>query len=277
MKLDASALTDSGKERLSNEDHVWSQVFTNSQDIHLGLFIVCDGMGGHLGGECASYWATEAIKQALAPLFCPRDPRATVHLPPPDADGTVKFPPYPVKMTDKELENLALQAIQKANRVVFNYSQQKPEEAAEAGTTLTMAVVRGEKALIANVGDSRTYILRNQELNQITTDHSLVARMVAGGQIEPDEIYTHPQRNMIYRSLGQRDQVKVDFYWETMSSGDYLLLCSDGLWEMMKDPAVMAQIIQEAPTLEQACKDLVEAANTAGGMDNIGLVLAKYS
>ena len=130
---------------------------------------------------------------------------------------------------------------------------------------------------IANVGDSRTYLLRDQKLQQITQDHSLVARLVSDGKIEPDDIFDHPQRNMIYRSLGQKEQVQVDTYWENLESGDMLLLCSDGLWEMFRDTGEIERIIVDEPSLEQACVNLIFAANLSGGYDNIGVVLAKIT
>jgi protein phosphatase len=277
MKLDVSALTDPGIKRASNEDYVWSQVFSDSRGARLALLIVCDGMGGHLGGECASYWAVETIKRELASLFCPADPRATVHLSPAEADTVRIADKTTTRMTDNDLERLVFKAIQSANRVVYQYAQQKPQMAADAGTTLTMAVIWGEKTLIANVGDSRTYLLRARDLRQVTEDHSLVARMVAQGEIEPQEIFVHPKRSMIYRSLGQKTSVKVDLFWETLEADDYLLLCSDGLWEMVRDPAAIVEIVEDAPSLDDACRQLVAAANLAGGDDNISVVLASIT
>jgi len=277
MKLDVSTLTHPGEKRISNEDFVWSQTYSDSQGMQLGLFIVCDGMGGHLGGEYASYWAAEAIKREMSGLFYPADPRATVNLSPlQDDTHHLENNPHSRK-SDKELENLAYNAIQSANRVVYQYAHNKPELAADSGTTVAMAVVQGEKALIANVGDSRTYILRDHELRQVSVDHSLVARLVAKGQIDPQELYTHPKRSMIYRSLGQKETVKVDMFWEDLQAHDYLLLCSDGLWEMIREQAVIAKIIEGAPLLDKACLGLVEAANLAGGEDNISVVLARFS
>jgi protein phosphatase len=277
MKLDASAWTDPGKQRDTNEDRVWSQVFTDSRGVTLGLLVVCDGMGGHLGGECASYWAVETIKREMSSLFCPGDPRATVQLPSEEMQRALQSRDTASKMTDNKIEKLALKAIQRANQVVYQYAQQKPEQAADAGTTLAMAVVYGKKALIANVGDSRTYLMRGQQLRQISSDHSLVARLVERGQIEPHEVYTHPQRSLIYRSLGQKEQVQVDIFRETLQPDDVILLCSDGLWEMVRDPAWLVQAITSSQSLEQACKELVEAANAAGGEDNIAVVLARLS
>jgi protein phosphatase len=275
MKLDTSAVTDPGMKRITNEDYVWSQVFMDSQGLALGLFIVCDGMGGHLGGECASYWATEAIKRELSVLFCPGDPRATLHLSREAMETEARKPETPVRMTEREIESLALSALQKANHVVLKYAQVKHEQAAEAGTTVCIVIVQGKKAMIANIGDSRAYLLRAKQLRQVTKDHSLVANLVASGQLEPDEIYDHPQRNMIYRSLGQKEKIQPDIFWEDLEPGDQFLLCSDGLWEMIRDHVQIVQIIDEARTLDQACVQLVEAANEAGGEDNISVVLAK--
>jgi protein phosphatase len=274
MNLEAKALTDPGRERDMNEDRAWAQVFEASEGSPMGLFIVCDGMGGHLGGEVASHWAVEAIKVELADLFCQKDPRATVRLSDSEIQAIVEGSDSTRMSPGIRVESLIRKAIQKANQVVLDYAQKRPEKAAEAGATLTMAVVIGRRTVIANVGDSRTYLLRDHKLRQITQDHSLVASLVASGQIKPEEVFSHPQRNMIYRSLGQKRQIQIDTYGEVLEPGDYLLLCSDGLWEMVHDEDLMVRLIESANSLDSACKKLVDAANKAGGEDNISVVLA---
>jgi len=277
MKLEVSTMTDPGRQRGYNEDNVWAQIYTNSEGDAIGLFIVCDGMGGHLGGKYASYWAIEAVKQELANLFCPGDPRATLLLPRKEVDAALEEISITRESASKEIEDLIVNAVEKANLVVYEYAQQNPEKAADAGTTLTMAVVHGNQAIFANVGDSRTYILRKKKLRQITREHSLVACLDASGQLEPEEVFTHPQRNMIFRSLGQKRKLQIDIFKETLQAGDQLLFCSDGLWEMVQDESIMANLILESDAIDQACTKLVDAANTAGGEDNIGIVLAKIS
>jgi PPM family protein phosphatase len=167
------------------------------------------------------------------------------------------------------------EAIQTANEVVMQYARKKPEKAADAGATLTMALVKGRLALIANVGDSRTYLLRKGTFQQVSHDHSLVANLVLAGTIKAEDIYTHPQRNIIYRSLGQKEKVEVDIFQEILEDGDILFLCSDGLWEMVRDVEIK-KIITTAPDLAKACELLVDAANAAGGEDNISVVLARF-
>jgi len=273
IRLAAAAVTDPGLERESNEDHAYAQVVTASGQEPGGLFIVCDGMGGHLGGECASFWAVETLKQELADLLGPPDPRSTASLsakdPGPEGEALT------LVSTTQELEKRMWQAIQQANRVVYEYALRHPEEAAGAGTTLSMALVRDGRAVIANVGDSRTYLLRASSLRQITIDHSLVATLAAAGQIRPEEIFVHPQRNIIYRSLGQKEEVPVDFFVERLLPGDILLLCSDGLWEMVREGRLLARLIEKAGEPQQACEALVQAAKLAGGEDNIGVVVVK--
>ena len=275
ISLIAASMTDLGQQRDLNEDRVWSQVCTSSEGKLSALLIVCDGMGGYLGGEHASFWAVEAIKQQLSNYFTTKDPRATVHLSTADLEANLPDNQATAKGMGDELEARLQASIEKANQVVYQYAREKPKKAANSGTTVTLAFVQGSLALIANVGDSRTYLLRDHVLRQVSVDHSLVAGLVASGQIKPEEIYTHPQRNVIFRSLGQKQRVQVDIFREILEPGDILLLCSDGFWEMVQDPKLIVRLIEKAKDPKQACQTLIDAANAAGGEDNISVVVAK--
>jgi len=275
ISLIAASMTDPGQQRDLNEDRVWSQVCTSSEGKLSALLIVCDGMGGYLGGEHASFWAVEAIKQQLSNYFTTKDPRATIHLSTAELETSLPNNQATAKGMGNELEDQVLAAIEKANQVVYQYARQKPKKAANSGTTVTLAFIQGSLALIANVGDSRTYLLRDHVLRQVSVDHSLVASLVANGQIKPEEIYTHPQRNVIFRALGQKQRVQVDVFRERLEPGDILLLCSDGFWEMVQDPKLIVRLIEKAEDPKQACQTLIDAANAAGGEDNISVVVAK--
>jgi serine/threonine protein phosphatase PrpC len=277
MTMEAATATDPGRERGDNQDRVWAQVYQPSEGEPVGLFIVCDGIGGHLGGECASHWAVEAVKREMEDIFAPKDPRGTVALPKEELETSSEKIVVTRVSGIRKIEKLVRQAVQRANQVVYEYAQQKPDEAGNAGTTITLALVVGNRGVIGNVGDSRTYLIRNNNLQQITKDHSLVATMVANHQISPSEIYTHPQRNLIYRSLGLKSEVDADTFIQIFKPGDQLLLCSDGLWEMVPDDQVMVQLVMKAATPQEACRQLVEAANQAGGKDNIGVVVVRIS
>jgi len=275
--LKYAAKTDPGKERELNEDNVWAQVLETSEGGPVGLFIVCDGLGGHLGGEVASHWAIETLKKELAEVFIHRDPRATVRLTETEMNEGLDESDATRLSSTSKIESQVIEALQKANYVVREVALQRPEQAADAGTTVTMAIVIGKRAIIANIGDSRTYLVRKHELRQISRDHSLVASLVENGQLKSQDIFNHPQRNVIFRSLGQNRQVQVDTFWEMLEPGDYLFLCSDGLWEMIPDEKEIVDIIEGTRSLDNACKKLVNAANSAGGVDNISVILARYS
>ena len=276
ISIAAAALTDTGYLREENEDCVWSQIFTSPNRPPIGLFVVCDGMGGHMGGKYASYWAVEAIKSEFADLFIAKDPRATLILSDEDIEKVRRGELLVPKLDQPpDIEQRIRAAIQKANHVVYEYAAHKPDHAANAGTTITMMVIYGERAFIANIGDSRTYLIRAGELTQLTRDHSLVASLVAEGHILPNEIYTHPQRNVIYRFLGQKGLVQPDLFFEEIRSGDAFLLCSDGLWEMVRKKQVVIDIIGRQLPLIEICRDLVEAANIAGGEDNISVIVVQ--
>lgn len=165
-------------------------------------------------------------------------------------------------------------AIERSSEEIVTYGQKHPE-ARGLGSTVTAALAVGDQAFIANVGDSRTYLLRDGKLERLTQDHSLVERLVEAGQISREEVYDHPNRNLITRSLGAgRSEVEVDIYTEQLRPGDALLLCSDGLWEMVHDPQ-LESILNEVSDPAEACDLLIERANENGGEDNITAVLVR--
>ncbi|GAC1457047.1 MAG: hypothetical protein PVSMB4_17120 [Ktedonobacterales bacterium] len=166
------------------------------------------------------------------------------------------------------------EAVEQSSEVIVRYGREHTD-ARGLGSTVTVALIVDGQAYIANVGDSRTYLLREGTLLRVTRDHSLVERLVEAGQIEPDEVYDHPNRNLIYRSLGaDKADVEVDIFTEPLRSGDVLLLCSDGLWEMVRDGA-LASILSETTDLTEACDILIQRANENGGEDNITAVLVR--
>ena len=165
-------------------------------------------------------------------------------------------------------------AVEHSSQAIVDYGAEH-REARGMGATVTAALVMDGQAFIANVGDSRTYLLRDGKLQRVTRDHSLVARLVEAGQIEPDEVYDHPSRNLIYRSLGAgHAEVDVDIFDERLQVGDALLLCSDGLWEMVRDPQLQ-KLIAESDDVEKTCETLIKVANENGGEDNITAVLVR--
>jgi protein phosphatase len=215
------------------------QVREGNEDAYLlldPLFAVADGMGGHRGGEVASSLALETVRG----LF-------------------------------EEGEGSLTEQVERANRAVFERSQ-TDRAVAGMGTTLTAALVQGDRARLAHVGDSRAYLLRDGELHLLTEDHTLVHRMVQEGEITPDEAETHPHRSILTRALGVDDALDVDEGMVALRGGDRLLLCTDGLTAMVRDGEIRA-ILAETPDAREAADRLVRAANDAGGIDNITVVI----
>lgn len=271
ITLHAAGSKDVGQVRDLNEDEFFVKVVQASDEPPIGLFIVADGMGGTAGGELASEWAVKTVRNELQDLFAPANLMQTRKL---SAAEIAALDGQPTtQIVDFTMQERVARAVQRANEVVVNYARNRPDRAADTGTTLTMAVVKESIAYIANVGDSRTYLWSQGRLRPITEDHSLVASLVRVGQIQPDEIYAHPQRNLIYRSLGSKPAVEVDQFVQPLQPGDQLLLCSDGLWKMVRDPDI-AVILRDAPSPTAACNRLIEAANACGGEDNISVVVA---
>jgi serine/threonine protein phosphatase PrpC len=262
VQLLAASHSDAGNVRRSepNED---STLVLLLQRVHesisapYGVFIVADGLGGHDNGQVASRMtiniiAERMVRELLAePLEAEKDGESTQ---PFDEDALIA---------------LFHGAIEDANTALCQKNQL---DKTDMGSTITGFMVSGEHAYIINVGDSRTYMMRAKQLYQLTTDHSLVGQLVASGLIEPDDVYTHPQRSQIFRSLGDKPNVQIDVFKQQLHPGDILLSCSDGLWEMVRNPQIES-ILSSAPDPQTACAQLVEAANTNGGEDNVSAVL----
>jgi serine/threonine protein phosphatase PrpC len=217
--------------------------------------VIADGMGGHANGADASRLAVREVSNSIVPtlLHAQRDDS---------------------RDEDEEQElfvNLLKNGAHRANLAIYQRNYTMPDM---MGTTVTAALIVDSTAYIINVGDSRTYLYRATEgLVQITRDHSTVARLVEDGEIEPDEIYTHPQRNQIYRCLGEDATVEMDTFVVPLEPDDILLLCSDGLWEMVRDP-IMEKIIDASSDFPaQISNLLVQAALNQGGADNISVIV----
>lgn len=304
LRLIAASKTDVGKQREQNEDNCYTQVIEDDRQAS-GLFIVADGMGGYHAGEVASKIAVQTVREVLQPLLGPtssqptmpltrsrgRDKGAKVtrKLPAVDADGKESdvteadtSPSHSAQATKALTESVAIEHYSELLRGAIEHSSEKiveygdeHKEARGLGSTITAAMVIEGQAFIANVGDSRTYLLRDGKLKRITSDHSLVERLVQSGQIDKDDVYDHPSRNLIYRSLGAgRADVDVDIFTERLQPGDALLLCSDGLWEMVRDPQ-LANILTEVDDPAEAVDLLIQRANENGGEDNITAVLVQ--
>ena len=262
VELLAASNSDAGNVRRSepNED---STLVLLLQRVHesisapSGVFIVADGLGGHDNGQVASRMTINIIAERMARELLAEPLTA-------EKDGE------PAKSFDEDAAvNLFYSAIEDANTALCQKNQL---DKTDMGSTITGFMIAREHAYIINVGDSRTYMMRAKQLYQLTTDHSLVAQLVAGGLIEPDDIYTHPQRSQIFRSLGDKPNVQIDIFKQQLHPGDILLSCSDGLWEMVRNPQIES-ILDNAPDPQTACAQFIEAANSNGGEDNISAVL----
>jgi serine/threonine protein phosphatase PrpC len=215
------------------------------------LLLVADGMGGQADGQEASRLAVQFLSTYVSDSL--RLPQATPET----------FLP------------LLRAGVQDANRALYQRNQ---EQQSDMGTTMTATLVVDATAYVAHVGDSRCYLYREPVgLSQLTQDHSLVAALAAAGIIRPEDIYTHPRRNLIYRYLGEKSNVVVDTSTVPLAAGDMLLLCSDGLWEMVRDPQIAAILAAPMPDPSHTADALIHAALAGGGQDNISALVARVS
>ena len=241
-----------GKQREHNEDCLFTFSTTMGGETNsapLGLFIVADGMGGHQYGEVASSTAVRTMANYLLKRF---------HT----------YLINPSEGMDEPLQEMMRSAITEAQRAVT-------QAAPGSGTTMTAALVLGQQMTIGHVGDSRAYALHTDgRVDVLTRDHSLVKRLEELGQISSEEAAAHPNRNVLYRAIGQGDTLEPDIFTAPFPQPGYLLLCSDGLWSVLPD-VNLCNLVTSAPNLQVACQNLITAANNAGGPDNISAILVQ--
>jgi len=250
-RLRVGAASDVGQIRAHNEDVLLAFNSEHHGDAALdvlGLFILADGMGGHQAGEVASSLAARTVaREVIEHVYLPY----LIHGQP-DASQT-------------PLAEALTRAVDEASKMVYN-------TVPGGGTTLTCALVLNDRAILAHVGDSRAYLCHDGTLRQITKDHSYVDKLVELGQLTAEEAAAHPQKNVLYRAVGQEGILEVDTHLETIPAGGRLLLCSDGLWSMIPDESI-GQILGSAESPQAACDQLVAVANAAGGRDNITAIV----
>lgn len=232
------SVTDIGRKRKLNQDFVYSsdEAVGNLKNV----YIVADGMGGHQAGDYASKCTVETMVREIKGCF----------------------------------EQSPIRILSRAIRIANDQVRRKAREDESLygmGTTVVAATVLGKYLQVANVGDSRLYII-NEEVRQITRDHSLVEEMVRMGGLDREAARNHPDKNIITRAIGARDTIEIDFFHEELKSGDLILMCSDGLTNMLEDEEI-GRILKTPGTIEERAERLIDAANQNGGRDNIAVIL----
>lgn len=241
--MKAFALTNIGIRRNTNQDYA----YVSEQNVGNlpNILIVADGMGGHKAGEVASEQAVNAVLESIK------------------------------QNESKDKITIIEEAISKANEKVLNMAT-SDEKFKGMGTTLVVATLENNVLYVANVGDSRLYLIDNDDIRQITRDHSLVQEMVSLGELDKESARTHARKNVITRAIGVNEKIIADFFEADISENTKILLCSDGLSNMVEDSQI-SDIVKEyaGKTLEDTVRKLIDIANENGGLDNIAVVLAQ--
>lgn len=237
------AKTDIGKARQMNQDFY----YISQKNEDMCLCILADGMGGYNGGEIASSLATNSAKEYIEENF------------------------DKIEHTEKEVMNLIKYAMEYANKAVLEKSKEN-EELEQMGTTLEICIIYNGKAYIGHIGDSRIYRIRKNIIRRITTDHSYVEKLVKDGTITREEAFYHPKKNMLMKALGCNEVIEPDIMVKEFLQNDIILMCSDGLTNMLTEEAIY-NIVQEEP--KTACEKLIKKANENWCYDNISVILIK--
>src|SRR5688572_14538434 len=250
-KLEIAAITDPGVKRTNNEDCIGTEA-------SLGLAVVADGMGGYEGGEIASALAIQTIQNELA-----------------DRIEQLKKKHSDEASGEYSIQSLAVRdVIKKSNEIIYNAAQNEPQYQG-MGTTIVLALFYDNRLTIAHVGDSRLYRLRDDRLELITVDHTLMQQLIQRGFYTAQEARESMNKNLVIRALGTDPEVEVDIQEDIALPGDIYLLCSDGLNDMIDDGEIYLTLKRYNDNLDLAAAELVKLANKKGGKDNVSVILAR--
>lgn len=250
-KLEISAVTDPGVKRTNNEDSIGTEA-------SLGLTVVADGMGGYEGGEVASALAVQTIMSEL-----------------PDRIEQLRKQYSDDDPSEYSIQSMAVRdVIKKSNEIIYNAAQNEPQYQ-DMGTTVVLALFYDTRLTIAHVGDSRLYRLRDDRLELITIDHTLMQQLIERGFYTAEEARESLNKNLVIRALGSDPEVEVDIQEDIALPGDIYLLCSDGLNDMIDDGEICLTLKRYNDNLDLAATELVKLANKKGGKDNISVILAR--
>jgi len=251
MRYVAAAKTDVGQKRQGNEDRF-------CLDPTLGLYVVADGMGGHAAGEVASRLAVETIQEWMEKYLSGADTAIVGSAPAAASPGA----------------NFLLSSIRLANRIIFDAAKDRREYAG-MGTTVVAVLAQDDRFVLAHVGDSRIYQIRGDRIVQVSRDHSFVQQQLDNGMMSAEEAHQSQYRHMITRALGLKESVDVDLTEQPARPGDVLLLCSDGLSDLLDDQEILAAVQEHGDALDRVCQALVDRANSKGGDDNITVLAVR--
>lgn len=235
--------SDKGTVRVENQDRIWTGAFGDNNEA--AVIILCDGMGGEKAGSVASQTSVDFIRERIQ-------------------KG------YRENITRNQLRNLLITSVTAANSVVYNMAV-SDEEKAGMGTTCVVAIILNERAYIVNIGDSRAYRIFDDNMQQITKDHTFIRKLIEKGQITEEESKTHPKRNCITKAIGAQNKITPDYFELDLNKDDLLLFCSDGLSSYAEDEEIAEIIVNN--NISKVCDLLIDLVNSNGGRDNVTVAL----
>ncbi len=251
LRISGAGQSIHGQRRIQNDDIIFFQTGA-TQDV--GLYVICDGLGGHQNGKRASQLAIGTITGTVTRTLLPAHPLTE-------------------QVSNAFLRRLLRQSVQLANHEIIDYTAKHLPPGKKMETTITLALIYQGQLYVAHVGNSRAYLYRDQQIIQLTWDHSLAAELVRRGILNKDDLASHPRRKILLRTLGHAEQVAIDLLEQELKAGDRLLICSDGLWQAFSQPDELAAILNAGLSPAELCEKLVTTATKRDGSDNISAIV----
>jgi protein phosphatase len=251
LQISGAGQSIQGRRRVQNDDIVFSRTEATKD---VGVYVMCDGLGGHQNGKIASQLAVGTIISVITRTLLPTTPSTK-------------------RVSGASLRRLIRQSVQLSNVEIMNYAAKHLPPGSKMGTTVTLALIYQGKLHVAHVGNGRAYLYRDEQIRQLTEDHSIAAELVKNGFLNEEDLIGHHHRKTLLRMLGHEQEVDTDIIEQKLKTGDKLLLCSDGLWQAYPQPAELAAVLSTDAPPSRLCEELITTANKRDGSDNISAVV----